>query len=112
MSRDIQKVDGSHSPNLNRVALLALVYPLSLGADRYAVLEGLSNSVLFAIRAVVLVSWLAAGPAALRWGSRCGSVSSSQKSCGFPGTLRSSCSFYSAALIAFVAEAAQRFSVR
>jgi hypothetical protein len=59
MNRDIQQVHASHAPNLNRVALFAVLYPVSLGVHEYAVNSGLAIWVVFAIRAVILLSSLA-----------------------------------------------------
>jgi len=58
MNRDIQGVSPSHTPNLRRIALLAFFYPVSVTAYMYADSHGASSVVLYAIRAVVLVSWV------------------------------------------------------
>jgi len=59
MNRDIQKVDPRQFPNLDRIAIVALIYPLLLGAHSYATAEGVSLPVIIALRAVIVMSWLA-----------------------------------------------------
>jgi hypothetical protein len=59
MNRDIQQVDASHTPNLNRMALFAFPYPIFLAAHAYVVNEGLPLFVIYSVRAAVLSSWVA-----------------------------------------------------
>jgi len=59
MNRDIQKVDASHFPHLNQLALLSSLYPVSLGLHAYATDQGLSSPWIFAVWVAILASWLA-----------------------------------------------------
>jgi hypothetical protein len=59
MNRDVQRVDSSQFPNLGRITLIALLYPVSLTAHGYVIDAGLSFSVILVVRLAIAISWLA-----------------------------------------------------
>jgi len=61
MNRDIQKVAGSHFPYLGSVALTASAYPVLFAVHAYAVNAGLPLIAIIAVRAPLVVAWLALG---------------------------------------------------